>query len=81
MRGGLPVTPSASPLPSAAVPEPTAQDKEAEDDSISIGIQALELRVRNVYTGRPLNCLLVSPSASSALYATMTGCVHRCAPF
>lgn len=51
VRGGLPVTPCSPPLPSAAVLETTGQDKEGEDESISIGIQALELRVRNVYTG------------------------------
>ncbi|KAL3160063.1 hypothetical protein ABBQ38_009778 [Trebouxia sp. C0009 RCD-2024] len=50
VRGGLPVAPSAAPLPSASVAE-LSQDKEAEDDSISIDVQALELRVRNVYTG------------------------------
>ena len=54
VRGGLPVTPSAASPPSAPVLEPTGQDKEAEDESISIGIQALELRVRNVYTGGSL---------------------------
>lgn len=52
VRGGLPVTPSAPPLPSALVADPTGQGKEAEEDGISVGIQALELRVRNVYTGK-----------------------------
>lgn len=52
VRGGLPVAPSTAPLPSVHVAE-LSQDKEAEDDSISIDVQALELRVRNVYTGQP----------------------------
>lgn len=43
----------------AAGPEPTGQDKEGEDDSISIGVQALELRVRNVYTGWSLTSSLL----------------------
>ena len=61
VRGGLPVTPSSPPLPSATVLETTGQDKEGEDESISIGIQALELRVRNVYTGAlPISSLLLS---------------------
>lgn len=82
VRGGLPVTPSASNLPSAAVPEPTGQDKEAEDDSISIGIQALELRVRNVYTGKSLNSsLLISFSTSCVTHSAMSGCVCPGAPF
>ena len=51
VRGGLPVTPSATPQPSAPLAEPSSQDKEADDDSISISIHSLELRVRNVYTG------------------------------
>lgn len=52
VRGGLPVTPSAPPLPSASVADPTGQGKEAAEDGISVGIQALELRVRDVYTGK-----------------------------
>ena len=51
VRGGLPVTPSTLPLPSVPVPEPNSQGKEAEEDAINISVQALELRVRNVYTG------------------------------
>lgn len=59
VRGGLPVTPSAAPLPSVA--EPSGRDKEAEDDSISIDVKALEVRVRNVYTGQPTTFYLSNP--------------------
>lgn len=51
VRGGLPVAPSSPSLPSVPVPEPSSQGKEAEEDGININVQALELRVRNVYTG------------------------------
>ena len=77
VRGGLPVTPSVPPLSSAAVPEPTGQDKDGEDDSISIGIQALELRVRNVYTGKSPNSSLIV--FCPRLVCCMLPCVAVCA--
>lgn len=74
MRGGLPVAPSAATLPSAFVAE-LSQDKEAEDDSISIDVQALELRVRNVYTGQhPTTCQ--AKYTGNSLHIRVAASVH-----
>ncbi len=56
VRGGLPVTPvTPAVTPSASSPNPNSPDKGATPDGITIAVQGLELRVRNVYTGLQLH--------------------------
>lgn len=80
VRGGLPVTPTAHPLPSASVTDPMGQGKEAEEDGISVGIQALELRVRNVYTGKCTRQLKACGQISQGCeqFATEFGSLCEC---
>lgn len=55
VRGGLPVTPSAtSPTPLPPSTDPASQD--VTPDGITVAVQGLELRVRNIYTGVCLVC-------------------------
>ena len=67
VRGGLPMTPpSPTSQPPAFTPDPVGADKGATEDGINIAVQGLELRVRNVYTGRWFDFLQLSSNLISS---------------